>query len=155
MIVCILTKIPVFIAGATGSSKTLAIKLVGQNLRGSDSNDGYFRKLPQAYLIPYQGSSFSTSDGIIKVFEKANKYQETSSKEFSVISVVVLDEGSSFSTSDGIIKVFEKANKYQETSSKEFSAISVVVLDNVGLAETSQHNPLKLLHTLLEPNYPS
>ncbi|CAG8842712.1 4540_t:CDS:2, partial [Gigaspora margarita] len=117
MIVCILTKIPVFIVGAPGSSKSLAIKLVGQNLRGSDSNDRYFRKLPQAYLISYQGSSSSTSDGIIKVFEKANKYQETSSKEFSVISVVVLDE--------------------------------------VGLAETSPHNPLKVLHALLEPNYPS
>ncbi|CAG8813852.1 12063_t:CDS:2, partial [Gigaspora margarita] len=37
-------------------------------------------------------SSSSTSDGILKVFEKANKYQETSSEEFSVISVVVLDE---------------------------------------------------------------
>ncbi|RIB16990.1 hypothetical protein C2G38_2038117 [Gigaspora rosea] len=117
MIVCILTKIPVFIVGAPGLSKSLAIKLVGQNLRGSDSNDRYFRKLPQAYLITYQGSSFSTSDGIINAFEKANKYQETSSKEFSIISVVVLD--------------------------------------NVGLAETSPHNPLKVLHALLEPNYPS
>ncbi|CAG8811030.1 25259_t:CDS:2, partial [Racocetra persica] len=117
MIVCILTKIPVFIIGAPGSSKSLAIKLVGQNLRGSDSNDRYFRKLPQVYLISYQGSSSSTSDGIIKVFDKAIKYQETSSKEFSVISVVVLDE--------------------------------------VGLAETSPHNPLKVLHALLEPSYPS
>ncbi|CAG8732687.1 37525_t:CDS:10, partial [Gigaspora margarita] len=117
MIVCILTKIPVFIVGAPGSSKSLAIKLVGQNLRGCDSNDRYFRKLPQAYLISYQGSSSSTSDGIIKVFETANKHQETSSKEFPVISVVVLDI--------------------------------------VGLAETSPHNPLKVLHALLEPNYPS
>ncbi|CAG8821908.1 14406_t:CDS:2, partial [Dentiscutata erythropus] len=117
MIVCILTKVPVFIIGAPGSSKSLAIKLVGQSLRGSDSNDRYFRKLPQVYLISYQGSSSSTSDGIIKVFDKAIKYQETSSKEFSVISVVLLDE--------------------------------------VGLAETSPHNPLKVLHALLEPNYPS
>ncbi|CAG8512046.1 4128_t:CDS:2, partial [Cetraspora pellucida] len=91
MIVCILTKIPVFIIGVPGSSKSLAIKLVGQNLRGTDSNDRYFRKLPQVYLISYQGSSSSTSDGIIKVFAKAIKYQETRSKEFSVINVVVLD----------------------------------------------------------------
>ncbi|CAG8435114.1 11795_t:CDS:10, partial [Scutellospora calospora] len=96
MIVCILTKIPVFI--------------IGQNLCGSDSNDRYFRKLPQ---------------------------------------------GSSSSTSDGIIKVFQKAVNYQETSSKEFPVMSVVVLDNVGLAENSPHNPLKVLHALLEPNYPS
>ncbi|RIB19825.1 hypothetical protein C2G38_2141452 [Gigaspora rosea] len=117
MIVCILTNIPVFIIGAPGSSKSLAIRLVSQNLRGSDSNDEYFRKLPQVYLIPHQGSSSSTSDGILKVFQKAQNYQETSSNEFPVISVVLLDE--------------------------------------VGLAETSPFNPLKVLHSLLEPSYPS
>ncbi|CAG8503791.1 15158_t:CDS:10 [Dentiscutata erythropus] len=117
VIVCILTKIPTFIIGTPGSSKSLAIKLVRLNLRGSDSNDKYFRKLPQVYLISYQGSSSSTSDGIIKVFDKAIKYQETSSKEFSVISVVVFD--------------------------------------GIGLAENNSHKPLKVLHALLEPNYPS
>src|SRR6266498_877943 len=93
MIVCILTRIPLFLIGAPGSSKSLAIRLISSNLRGSDSNDKYFRKLPQIYLIPHQGSTSSTSDGIIKVFEKANKYQETTSKQFPVISVVLLDEG--------------------------------------------------------------
>ncbi|GBB91806.1 hypothetical protein RclHR1_01920010 [Rhizophagus clarus] len=117
MIVCILTRIPLFLIGAPGSSKSLAIRLISSNLRGSDSNDKYFRKLPQVYLIPHQGSSSSTSDGIIKVFDKANKYQETTSKQFPVISVVLLDE--------------------------------------VGLAETSPFNPLKVLHSLLEPSYPA
>ncbi|RIB04310.1 hypothetical protein C2G38_2222712 [Gigaspora rosea] len=117
MIVCILTKIPVFIIGAPGSSKSLAVRLVSQNLKGFDSEDDYFRKLPQVYLIPHQGSSSSTSDGILKVFDKANNYQKTTSKEFPVISVVLLDE--------------------------------------VGLAETSPFNPLKVLHYLLEPPYGS
>ncbi|CAG8729989.1 24066_t:CDS:10, partial [Dentiscutata erythropus] len=117
MVVCILTKIPVFIIGATGSSKSLAIKLIGQNLRGSDSSDIYFRIFPQVYFISHQGSSSSTSDGIIKVFDQAINYQESSSVEFPVISVVVFD--------------------------------------GIELAETSPHNPLKVLHTLLEPNYPS
>ncbi|RHZ83844.1 hypothetical protein Glove_87g84 [Diversispora epigaea] len=117
MTVCILTKIPVFIIGAPGSSKSLAIRLISQNLRGKDSNDRFFRTLPQVYLIPHQGSSSSTSDGIIEVFQKANKFQKTSSDEFPSISVVLLDE--------------------------------------VGLAETSPHNPLKVLHSLLEPSYPA
>ncbi|CAG8495506.1 695_t:CDS:10, partial [Dentiscutata erythropus] len=94
MIVCILTKIPVFIIGAPGSSKSLAIRLVSQNLRGSDSNDAYFKKLPQA-------------------------------------------------------------KKFQDTSSDDFPVVSVVLLDEVGLAETSPHNPLKVLHSLLEPSYPA
>ncbi|CAG8475879.1 285_t:CDS:10, partial [Dentiscutata heterogama] len=102
MIVCIFTKIPVFIIGAPGASKSLAIRLISQNLRGADSDDPYFKTLPQIYIIPYQGSSSSTSDGIVKVFKKAQNYQTT-----------------------------------------------------IGLAETSPHNPLKVLHSLLEPSYPA
>ncbi|PKY48629.1 hypothetical protein RhiirA4_525636 [Rhizophagus irregularis] len=117
MIVCILTKIPLFLIGAPGSSKSLAVRLISSSLRGPDSSDRYFRKLAQVYLIPHQGSSSSTSEGIIKVFEKANKFQETTSKQFPVASVVLLDE--------------------------------------VGLAETSPFNPLKVLHSLLEPSYPA
>ncbi|PKB93807.1 hypothetical protein RhiirA5_482008 [Rhizophagus irregularis] len=93
MIVCILTKIPLFLIGAPGSSKSLAIRLISSNLRGTDSYDKYFRNLPQIYLILHQGSLFSTSDGIIKVFDKANRFQETTSTQLSVISVVLLDEG--------------------------------------------------------------
>ncbi|RHZ88865.1 hypothetical protein Glove_21g49 [Diversispora epigaea] len=115
IIVCILTKIPVFIIGASGASKSLAMRLVSQNLRGADSNDPYFRDLPQVYVIPYQGSTSSTSDGIEKVFRKAKDYQNTNSKEFPLITVILLE---------------------------------------VGLAETSPHNPLKVLHYLLEPRYP-
>ncbi|CAG8532603.1 7300_t:CDS:10, partial [Acaulospora morrowiae] len=113
MIVCIQTRIPVFIIGAPGSSKSLAVRIISMNLRGIDSKDPYFRTLPQVYMIPHQGSSSSTSEGIEKVFQSAQNYQETSSKENPVTSVVLLDE--------------------------------------VGLAETSPHNPLKVLHALLEP----
>ncbi|CAB5382072.1 unnamed protein product [Rhizophagus irregularis] len=63
--VCILNRIPLFIVGSPGSSKSLAIRLVHQNLRGSDSNDEYFRTLPQVFFIPHQGSSSSTSDVVI------------------------------------------------------------------------------------------
>ncbi|CAG8783131.1 16805_t:CDS:2, partial [Acaulospora colombiana] len=62
------------------------------NLRGGDSDDSYFRTLPQVYVIPYQGSSSSTSDGIVKVFKKAEDYQKTNSKDFPLITVVLLDE---------------------------------------------------------------
>src|SRR2546430_2739492 len=93
MIVCILTKIPCFIIGAPGSSKSLAVRLISQNLRGSDSNDEYFRRLPQIYLIPHQGSSSSNSEGIKKIFNKAVAYQETSSEKFPFLSFFFLYEG--------------------------------------------------------------
>ncbi|CAG8529977.1 19075_t:CDS:2, partial [Dentiscutata erythropus] len=77
MIVCIQTRTPVFIIGAPGSSKSLAVRIISMNLRGADSNDSYFRTLPQVYMIPYQGSSSSTSEGITKVFQTAENYQQT------------------------------------------------------------------------------
>ncbi|CAG8802880.1 21838_t:CDS:2, partial [Dentiscutata erythropus] len=115
MIVCILNRIPVFIIGAPGSSKSLAVRLISSNLRGADSDDEYFKTLPQMYFIPHQGSASSTSAGILKVFDKAETYQKTSSEAFPVQAVVLLDE--------------------------------------VGLAETSRFNPLKVLHALLEPGF--
>ncbi|CAG8477178.1 1481_t:CDS:10, partial [Racocetra fulgida] len=72
-----------------------------------------------------------------------------------MIVYLIPHQGSSSSTSDGIIKVFEKAKKFQDTSSDDFPVVSVVLLDEVGLAETSPHNPLKVLHSLLEPSYPA
>ncbi|CAB5396533.1 unnamed protein product [Rhizophagus irregularis] len=74
-IVCILTKIPVFIIGESGSSKSLAIRLINSNLRGSDSEDEYFKSLPRVYLFPHQVSLSTSSDDIIKEFNKANEYQ--------------------------------------------------------------------------------
>ncbi|CAB5202131.1 unnamed protein product [Rhizophagus irregularis] len=114
MTVCILTKIPIFVIGETGSSKSLALHLISSNLRGSESDDDYFKSLPKVHIVPYLCSSSSTSDGITKIFDKANKYQETSS-----------------------------------------DVINVALFDHVGFAESNSSNPLKLLHTLLEPIYPA
>ena len=108
MLVCILNRIPIFVVGKPGCSKSLSIQLIRSNLRGCDSQDPLFRELPQLDFVSYQGSESSTSEGIIKVFEKAQKYK-----------------------SPGILPV--------------------VLLDEVGLAEISKHNPLKVLHSLLEP----
>ncbi|XP_060598064.1 uncharacterized protein LOC132751874 [Ruditapes philippinarum] len=112
LFVCILNKIPIFLVGKPGCSKSLAIQLIRSNLRGEDSTDPFFKTLPQLYCVSFQGTESSTSDGIKKVFEKAEQYQKTF-------------------TDDNIL--------------------SVVILDEIGLAEISQFNPLKILHNLLEP----
>ncbi len=110
LLVCILNRIPVFLVGNPGCSKSLAMLLIRANLRGLDSHSDWFRKLPQAQIIAYQGSDSSTSDGILKIFDKA--------------------------------RVYCRENR---------NIISTVLLDEVGLAEVSPHNPLKVLHSLLEP----
>ncbi|GBB99412.1 hypothetical protein RclHR1_03510006 [Rhizophagus clarus] len=88
IIVCILTKIPIFVIGETGSSKSLALHLISSNLRGLESNNDYFKSLPKVHVVSYLYSSNFTSDGITKIFEKANEYQENNP---NIINVVLLD----------------------------------------------------------------
>ena len=112
MLVSILNRIPVFAVGKPGCSKSLAIQLIRSNLRGKDSKNRFFKTLPQLYVVSYQGSKSSTSEGINKIFEKASNYQKIN---------------------------------------KDANVLPVVLLDEVGLAEHSPNNPLKVLHSILEP----
>ena len=109
LLICILNRLPVFIVGKPGCSKSLAMQLIKSNLRGPDSPHPYFRELPQIFPVTYQGSEQSTSEGISKIFEKA-------------------------------------------INAKSKDVLPCVVLDEIGLAEISPHNPLKILHPLLEPS---
>lgn len=112
ILTCILNRIPIFLVGKPGCSKSLSVQLIKSNLRGKDSVDSYFQTLPNLYVVSYQGSESSTSEGIEKVFQKAEKYGENSKQE---------------------------------------GVLPVVLLDEIGLAEVSKFNPLKVLHKLLEP----
>ena len=58
-------------------------------------------------------------------------------------------QGSENSTSEGILQVFKRAELY---ANKNQEAIATVLIDEVGLAEVSRHNPLKVLHGLIEPD---
>ncbi|XP_022802176.1 uncharacterized protein LOC111339729 [Stylophora pistillata] len=113
MLVCILNRIPVFVVGKPGCSKSLSMQIIRSNLRGKDAKDPFLKSLPQLYVISHQGSESSTSDGILKVFDKARKYRE---------------------------------------HNKSDNVLPVVLLDEIGLAEVSKYNPLKVLHSLLEPS---
>lgn len=112
MLVCILNRIPVFVVGKPGCSKSLSMQIIRSNLRGKDARDPFLKTLPQLYVVSHQGSESSTSDGILKVFDKARKYRECN---------------------------------------KAADVLPVVLLDEIGLAEVSKYNPLKVLHSLLEP----
>jgi len=57
-------------------------------------------------------------------------------------------QGSDSCTSDGILKAYERAKKYLKTDASNL--LPVFVFDEIGLAELSKHNPLKVLHSLLE-----
>ena len=113
LLVSILTRIPIFLIGHPGCSKSLSIQLIRRHLRGKNSENELFKKLPHVIFFSYQGSESSTSRGIEKVFKRATLYQQKNNED---------------------------------------DIRAVVLLDEVGLAEISPNNPLKVLHNLLEPN---
>ena len=88
----------------------LAMKIIRDNVQGKKSKNPFLKELPALDIVPYQGSMSSTSEGIEKIFEKAEK------------------------------KVAEMT-------------LPVVLLDEIGLAEVSPANPLKVLHSRLEPTH--
>ena len=59
---------------------------------------------------------------------------------------IISFQGSDSCTSEGITQVFERAERLLENK----YLLPVVVFDEIGLAEISKHNPLKVLHGLLE-----
>ena len=63
-------------------------------------------------------------------------------------------QGSRQSTSSSLLQVFERAlarQKKLRSLKRKTRPLALVLLDEVGLAEQSPHNPLKVLHARLEP----
>ena len=56
IITMILNKIPLFITGKPGSSKTLAMNLVLKSMKGKSSGHDFFKNLPAVMPFYYQGS---------------------------------------------------------------------------------------------------
>lgn len=90
MIMCsILNKIPIFVIGKPGSSKSLAMGLIQSNLNGDASEGAFLKSLPAVEVFSYQCSPLSTSVGIEQVFESSRRYLRQAS---NTVVVVLLDE---------------------------------------------------------------
>ena len=114
LFVAINNKVPIFIVGKPGCSKSLSVQLITRSMRGYLSNNPFFKELPKVIVNSYQGSMGSTSEGVENVFKKARK--------------VILD-----------------INPADRNSN-----ISMIYFDEMGLAEHSPNNPLKVIHAELE-----
>jgi E3 ubiquitin-protein ligase RNF213 len=53
VIPCIIKKIPIFICGKPGCSKSMAISLVFANLKGKKSIDPYFQTLKELIMVSF------------------------------------------------------------------------------------------------------
>ena len=114
LFVAINNKVPIFIVGKPGCSKSLSVQLINKAMKGSSSYSSLFKSLPKIILNSYQGSMGSTSQGVLKVFQIARKKLEK-------------------------LKDEDKKNN-----------ISMIFFDEMGLAEHSPNNPLKVIHSELE-----
>eukprot|EP00767_Chilomastix_cuspidata_P001602 gnl/Chilomastix_cuspidata/1726.p1 GENE.gnl/Chilomastix_cuspidata/1726~~gnl/Chilomastix_cuspidata/1726.p1 ORF type:complete len:4840 (+),score=1675.61 gnl/Chilomastix_cuspidata/1726:186-14522(+) len=70
MLVCIFNRLPLFIIGKPGTSKTLSAALISTKLKGKESDNAFLRTLPRVDITTYQGSSSSTSEGITMAYEQ-------------------------------------------------------------------------------------
>ena len=114
LFVAINTKIPIFIVGKPGCSKSLSVQLIIKSMQGSVSEKLLFKDLPKVMIFSYQGSIASTSKGLQNIFIKAR----------------------------------ETYHKLSPDDKK--SNIPLIFLDEMGLAEHSPNNPLKVIHSELE-----
>ena len=99
------------------------------------------------FICGKPGSSKSISMQIIqKTFDGTRQGTESSFMDGMKPLQMVYYQGSDQSTDKGIQRVFEKAASYQRAGSRQ----SVVFMDEIGLAELSPNNPLKVIHRFLD-----
>ncbi|XP_045839965.1 E3 ubiquitin-protein ligase RNF213 isoform X2 [Meles meles] len=91
MVICIELKIPLFLVGKPGSSKSLAKTIVADAMQGPAAHSDLFRSLKQVHLVSFQCSPHSTPQGIISTFRQCARFQQGKDLE-QYVSVVVLDE---------------------------------------------------------------
>nr|XP_055971345.1 E3 ubiquitin-protein ligase RNF213 [Sorex fumeus] len=91
MVLCIELKIPLFLVGKPGSSKSLAKAIVADAMQGPAAPSELFRGLKQAHLVSFQCSPHSTPQGIVSTFRQCARFQQ--GKDLNrYVAVVVLDE---------------------------------------------------------------
>lgn len=94
MLICVELKIPLFLIGKPGSSKSLSKNLISFKMQGSDRlNSTVLSNFKEAQLITFQCSPMSTSEMILNTFRYCASYQLERENDLDrYTSVVVLDE---------------------------------------------------------------
>ncbi|XP_051967995.1 E3 ubiquitin-protein ligase rnf213-beta-like [Xyrauchen texanus] len=91
MVVCIEMKIPLFLVGKPGSSKSLAKTVVADAMQRQASHCDLFKKLKEVHMVSFQCSPHSSPEGIIGTFRNCARFQKDKNLD-EYVSVVVLDE---------------------------------------------------------------
>lgn len=129
-IVCTVTRIPLIIVGAPGSSKTLSFNIVVSNLKGRESKKELFRMstiFPSLDPHYYQCSKRTTSTEVTTVFLRAHNRQQSHMKMLVPSNCVVfMDEAGLPEESHESLKVL---HYFLDKSEVSFVAITNHILD--------------------------
>ena len=162
LFVCIVNKIPLIMCGKPGTSKSLSFQILYDSMKGNRSDNNFFKNYPEIIIFSYQGSKTSTSEGVQKVFNRAKQFlkkqQEKKEKNLSKNENI---EKSNIPFNLNSINIYNQMNKDINENKPEIKTerineeikeniIPVVYFDEMGLAEESPHNPLKVIHSELE-----
>ncbi|XP_063403574.1 E3 ubiquitin-protein ligase rnf213-alpha-like [Mytilus trossulus] len=90
MIVCIELRIPMFLVGKPGSSKSLAKTIVADAMRGNAAHNDLFKSFKQNQMVSIQCSSLTSPEGIVGTFRQCAYYQKDKNLD-RFVSVLVLD----------------------------------------------------------------
>ena len=144
LFVAINTKIPIFIVGKPGSSKTLSVQLINKAMKGSSSNNFFFKKYPRIILTSYQGTLSSTSKGIENTFIQAKEKYEKINEESkdNNISLVFFDQIgiTEFSQNNPLSIINDHLEEFDERKNK----ISFVGISNWALDPSKMNRGLNL-----------
>jgi hypothetical protein len=92
MAICIELKIPLFLVGKPGSSKSLAKTVITDVMQGDMSYSAdLFQHFKEIHMVSFQCSPLATAGGILSTFRQCQKFQEK--RDLTKFSAVcVLDE---------------------------------------------------------------
>ncbi|XP_076818180.1 E3 ubiquitin-protein ligase rnf213-alpha-like [Clavelina lepadiformis] len=91
IVLCAEMRIPLFLVGKPGSSKSLAKTVVTDAMQGRNSKSELFQQLKQIQVLSFQCSAVSDAIGIENVFSQCAELQKKQDLE-KFVAVVVLDE---------------------------------------------------------------
>ncbi len=91
MFICISLRIPLFLVGKPGSSKSLAKSIITDVMQGDMSYSAFFRQFMEIHMVSFQCSPLATAGGILSTFRQCQKFQEKRDMT-KFAAVCVLDE---------------------------------------------------------------
>ena len=93
MAICIDLRIPLFLVGKPGSSKSLAKMVITDVMQGEASYSAkLFKHFKEIHMVSFQCSPLATAGGILSVFRQCQKFQEKGGDLNKFAAVCVLDE---------------------------------------------------------------